>query len=385
MNAISKTQNYELADIVRKYKTDYLNKYKTSYQQIKILHAIENCRTSVLGGHKDVCTHCGENRMSYNSCRNRHCPKCQFTAKEKWLAKQRKNLLPINYFHTVFTIPSQLHEIFYSNQKICYSLLFKSVKETLLTIGADEKHLGAKIGFLAILHTWGQNLMYHPHIHCIVSGGGLKKSGGWKNCKDNFLFPVQVLSVLFQKKLLFYLKKAYLKEEIKQNDKFMNIISQLYNKKWVVYSKKPFANADKVLCYLGRYTHRVAIGNSRIKNIENDMVSFRYKDYRAGGKQKIMKLSAIEFLRRFLMHVLPSRFVKIRSYGFLSNPCRKKLLPICEIALNVFGSKKLESLKDCKVKQNKFNFTKCPFCKNETMQTVEIFHPTLSKYKRKPP
>lgn len=319
----------EVQDIFRAHGEEYRSKHKLPYQTLKVMTAIEACRTAELGGHIDECDECGHIRISYNSCRNRHCPKCQTLAKERWLEDRKEDLLPVGYFHVVFTIPEELNYLALTNQKVIYPILFKAVAETLLELGKDKKYLGAEIGVTTILHTWGQNLMHHPHIHCIVPGGGLSLDGSrWISFKKDFFIPVKVLSRKFRGKFLFYLKKAYYSnnikfigdnEELNEKQIFQCFIDRLYLKEWVVYCKPPFKSAEYVLEYLGRYTHRVAISNNRIVSLRNGHVTFKWRDYRDNNKLKYMTVTSEEFIRRFLMHVLPNKFVKIRHYGILSN------------------------------------------------------------------
>jgi len=368
---------HTLAKVIRNNKKEYLKKYPITLNQRKVLSAIEKCRTAALGGHKEVCESCGEVRISYNSCRNRHCPQCQFLPKEKWVEKRSADLLPIPYFHVVFTIPDTLYDLFYSNQKVCYGIFFKAVKETLLTIAADEKHLGAKIGFLAVMHTWGQNLLFHPHVHCIATGGGITKNGGWKSCPKNYFLPVKVLSTLFKRKLLFYLKKEIKKGAIFLDQRTAADIQHLYNKDWVVYSKPPFGNAKHVVAYLGRYTHRVAISNNRILKVTNDSVEFSWRDYKNNNEKKTMKLSSQEFMRRFLLHVLPSRFHKVRAYGLLSNYSRKNLLPLCFRMLKTPEPKPLpkETWQATFLRLTGIDIEKCPNCNQKSIRVVEKLIP----------
>jgi Putative transposase/Transposase zinc-binding domain len=354
------------------------------------MSAIEACRTSLLGGHKDECDTCGHLRISYNSCRNRHCPKCQFLRKEQWIEARTEDLLPIRYFHVVFTIPAELNPLVFSNQKVAYNLLFRSVSETLLTLSHDPKHLGAQIGFIGILHTWGQNLMDHPHVHCIVTGGGLSPEGSrWVSCRKNFFIHVKVLSALFKPKFLAYLKESFQSGNLifpgsigylKDPHVFEGFIRQFKQKKWVVYCKPPVNGVEGVLQYLSRYTHRIAISNNRILKLECGNVSFLWRDYADGDKEKIMTLNAHEFIRRFLLHVLPDRFVKIRHYGLLANRKRKDNIALCRKYL---GSYKTETKdKDLPLTWQKHllkvsgvDLTKCPVCKKGTMVMVEVLHP----------
>jgi len=331
---------YEAAEIFRIYGKEYLKKHKQPAYVLKTIGAIEKCRTAALGGHAEKCSNCGHKRISYNSCRNRHCPKCQSLAREKWITERKKELLPVKYFHIVLTIPEELNRIALQNKKTVYNILFKAGSETLIKLGKDEKHLGGEIGIIALLHTWGQNLIEHPHLHCIVPAGGLSEDGKkWmkpkkgKRQKKDFFIHVNVISDLFKKNFLYYLKKAYDKGELLFEGKietisnaveFKKLMNILYSKKWITYCKQPFGGVEQVINYLGRYTHRVAISNHRIKNIEDGKVTFSYKDYRNWSKTKDMTLEASEFIRRFLLHVLPDNFYKIRYYIFSKTSLGKK-------------------------------------------------------------
>jgi hypothetical protein len=302
---------------------------RISYHHWKIVNAIMNCRTNRMGGHVYSCPSCGHFKYVYHSCRNRHCPKCGALAKVRWLEKRVNGLLPIDYYHIVFTIPQELNQLIWLNKAELFNLFFHSVKETLLQAAKNPDNLGCEIGFLTILHTWGSNLMAHPHIHCLVSGGGLSiGKNKWKNCKKGFFISVKKLSRLFRGKYLHCLKKLYLAQKLeygKAEIGFQELLDKLYQKEWVVYAKKPFAGPKQVLDYLGRYTHRIAITNNRLISFDNDRVIFRWKDYKDNNKIKQMSLDTKEFIRRFLLHILPARFVRIRSYGFLSNKSGKKL------------------------------------------------------------
>ena len=329
----------EVQDIFQRYGEGYRTHHKLTLDQHKAMSSIQKCRTSQLGGHKEVCDSCGNTRIAYNSCRNRHCPKCQALAKERWIENQKENLLDIGYFHVVFTIPDTLNSVTYQNQRTIYNLMFKVVAETLNELASDKKYLGAKIGFTSVMHTWGQALMHHPHMHCVVPGGGLSSIGKWVNSRKKFFIPVKVLSRKFRGKFLYHLKQLYDLNKLEfhgsqtylSDDKeFEKLLSTLYNKEWVVYCKPPFKNAACVVEYLGRYTHRVAISNKRIINIEKDTVSFKWRDYKDNSKQKVMTLSAEEFIRRFLIHILPSGFMKIRHYGLLGNRNKTTKLKLCK-------------------------------------------------------
>ena len=381
----------EVADIIREYGEDYKRKHKLPSQMVKAINAIESCRTSKLGGHIDECDNCGHIKISYNSCRNRHCPKCQGLAKERWLTDRKMDLLPIQYFHMVFTIPDALNPMTLRNQKEIYSILFKSVSETLIELGKNPKYLGADIGFIGILHTWGQNLMDHPHIHCIAPGGGLSfDAKRWISTREEFFIPVKVLSRLFRGKFLFYLKDAYRKERLKfpgnikelsKGRDFNEFMDSLYKKEWVAYSKPPFKNAEHVLEYLGRYTHRVAISNNRIAGIEDRRVTLKYRDYKDGNKNKLMTIEAHEFIRRFLLHILPDKFVKIRHYGILSNRNKRTKLKICKeiLGISTKETKKKQSWQELLIELTGKDPRKCPCCGIGKMITKEI----ISKYSGK--
>lgn len=329
----------ELQDVFRRYGEQYRKTHKLSPVQHKTMRAIEQCRTARLGGHLDVCENCGDTKISYNSCRNRHCPKCQSLAKEKWIDHQKHNLLDIGYFHVVFTVPDNLRPVIYQNQAELYALLFRTAAETLQTLAAAKKYLGAKIGLTSILHTWGQSLSYHPHIHCIVPGGGLTGIGHWRSSSKKFFLPVRVLSRLFRGKFLDALRNANLQffgslRDLQDPQAFAQLLDACYRKEWVVYCKPPFRDAACVVEYLGRYTHRVAISNHRILNIDDGFVTFQWKDYRDENKQKVMRLTADEFIRRFLCHILPPGFMKIRHYGLLASRGKSQRLTLCKRLTN---------------------------------------------------
>jgi hypothetical protein len=304
-----------------------------------VMGAIEACRTAALGGHVEACVDCGFTRQAYNSCRNRHCPKCQGLARAEWLEDRQAELLPTQYFHVVFTMPAPVAEIAFQNKAIVYGILFKTVAETLRAIAADPKHLGAEIGLVAVLHTWGQNLHHHPHVHCVVPGGGPSLDGTrWVSCRPGFFLPVRVLSRLYRRLFLESLQAAFEAGDLgffgdlaplAEPASFAGLIAQMRQIDWVVYAKPPFGGPEQVLAYLGRYTHRVAIANSRLVDISNDQVAFRWKDYRHHDKSKVMTLAADEFIRRFLLHTLPDGFHRIRHYGFLANGHRAAKLALC--------------------------------------------------------
>jgi hypothetical protein len=331
----------EVADIFRHHGAAYREAHAghLSRAQWRVMAAIEACRTAALGGHVEQCEGCGEIRIAYNSCRNRHCPKCQAPAAAQWLAERQAELLPVPYFHLVFTLPAPVREIAFHNKELVYGLLFKTVAETLHLIAADPKHLGAQIGAIAVLHTWGQNLHHHPHLHCIVPGGGPSPDGRrWMACRPRFFLPVPVLRKLFRRLFLQGLQAAFDAGKLSffsdfaalnSSAAFTRHLAPLGRTTWVVYAKAPFAGPEQVLAYLARYTHRVAIANSRLVSLKDGCVSFRWKDYRQPGKRKVMTLTAEEFIRRFLLHVLPDGFHRVRHYGYLANGHRAAKLALC--------------------------------------------------------
>lgn len=389
----------EVADIFRRYGQEYLKEEKQPVYILKAINAIQRCRTSALGGHKEKCDKCGHERISYNSCRNRHCPKCQSLAREKWITERGRELLPVKYFHIVFTIPQELNAIVLQNKRVLYDTLFKAGSETLLKLGKDERHLGGEIGIIAVLHTWGQNLMDHPHLHCIVPGGGLSPDKKrWlkpkRTKKENFFIHVNVISELFKKKFLYYLKRDYESgglqfagkiTRLKDKKIFKGLIDNLYKKKWITYCKEPFGGPEQVINYLGRYTHRVAISNHRIKNVEKGRVTFSYKDYGDNNKAKEMTLEAEEFIRRFLLHILPDNFYKIRYYGILSSRNKKTKLSRCKRLLGIIETdnaktKEKKSWKELLYELTGIDIEKCPKCKEGRMKAVETILPVRVSY-----
>jgi hypothetical protein len=337
----------EVADVFRNHADAFLDQYgdTLSSEQRRALHDIAACRTAALGGHVEACDQCGHQRMAYNSCRNRHCPKCQATAAAQWMDARAAELLPVEYFHVVLTLPAALGPIALQNPREVYGILFRAAAETLQQVAADPKHLGAEIGFLAILHTWGQNLQHHPHVHCVVPGGGLSPDGSrWIACQPDFFLPVRVLSRVFRGKFLALLRNAFDQGKLSFHGKlsvladvgeFQRLLAASAQTEWVVYAKPPFGGPEQVLKYLACYTHRVAISNHRLVALEDGAVKFQWKDYAHGGDQKTMTLKAIEFIRRFLLHVLPSGFVRIRHYGFLANRVCQEKLALCRALLGV--------------------------------------------------
>jgi hypothetical protein len=331
----------EVADVFRRHGEAYRLAHAGHLGRVerRVMSAIELCRTAALGGHTEQCEDCGIVRIAYNSCRNRHCPKCQGAAREDWLAARAAELLPVPYFHVVFTLPAPAAEIAFQNKGVIYTILFKAAAEALRKIAADPKHLGAEIGVLAVLHTWGQTLHHHPHIHCVVPGGGPSPDGArWIDCRPGFFLPVRVLSKLFRRLFLENLQAAFESgrlgffgalAELGAPAAFADRLRKLRRVNWVVYAKRPFGGPKQVLAYLGRYTHRVAISNSRLVSMENGRVAYRWKDYRHHAKPKLMTLEADEFIRRFLLHTLPDGFHRIRHYGFLANGHRDEKLTLC--------------------------------------------------------
>ena len=360
----------ELAEIVRRHGPR-IDEHLSGAQR-RILRDIATCRTAALGGHVESCDHCHHQRIAYNSCRNRHCPRCQASAAARWMADRAKELLPVEYFHVVFTLPDTFNALALANKRIVYGVLFDAVAQTLLQVAANPKHLGARIGFMGILHTWGQNLSLHPHVHCIVpggglSGGGVSADGKWVNCRPGFFLPVRVLSKVFRGKFIELLKRARGRGLLVGADddrRFDQLLNAAVRHDWVVYAKPPFGGAERVLHYLARYTHRVAISNHRLVSFKDDQVSFRWKDYAAGSKQKVMTVSADEFLRRFLIHVLPKGLVRIRHFGLFANRKRSASLRRCRFLLNV-AEPPLQPAPTSQIK--------CPLC-SELMLVIERFN-----------
>jgi hypothetical protein len=325
----------EVADIFRQHGPDFRLTHPLSPEQRRVMRAIERCRTAALGGHVEQCDACGHQRIAYNSCRNRHCPKCQSLAKARWLQARLADLLPVEYFHVVFTMPEQLAAVALQNKRVVYNLLFSAASETLRTIAADPRHLGADIGFLAVLHTWDQTLRHHPHLHCVVPGGGLAVDGeGWRSCRRGFFLPVNVLARLFRRLFLQGLERAFEKGKLNfhgacaflaQPTAFKRLLKSVRAREWWVYAKPPFGGPAQVLAYLGRYTHRVAISNHRLLSLQHGEVTFSWRDNRHGQLRSTMTLSADEFMRRFLLHVLPRGFQRIRQFGLLANRRRGEL------------------------------------------------------------
>lgn len=352
---------FEVADILYKHWPQVEHCTQINSWQLRTLSAIKNCRTSALGGHVDACTSCGVVRVSYNSCRNRHCPKCQGKQREQWITKRQEELLAVPYYHIVFTLPDTLHPLALCKPTQVYNSLFKAAWETIKVFGSDPRYIGGITGMICILHTWGQTMSLHPHLHCIVPGGGLTKQGKWKAAKhkDKYLFAVKAMSVVFKAKYL-----AAIRECIPDIER--KILDTLYKKNWVVYAKRPFGNASSVVEYLGRYTHKIAISNHRIKSMGADTVTFSYKDYRKGATKHEMTLDAMEFIRRFSMHILPKGFVRIRHYGILSSTSKKEAIP------TIRAQTPAQSIIVPQSTATVYNPKLCPHCKTETMITLEI-------------
>jgi hypothetical protein len=387
----------EVGDIFRQFGPAYLAKHgqHLSLRHHRAMRALSACRTSALGGHVSECDHCGAIKICYNSCRNRHCPKCQSLAQWQWVEERQKDLLPIPYFHVVFTLPAALRPLALRNQRLVYGLLFKAATQTLITLASDTKYLGAQIGVTAVLHTWTQTLLDHPHLHCVVTGGGLSEDGiEWVSSRKGFFLPVQVLASLFRGKFLSFLKKAYEQDQLifsgqiaqlSDQSRFKHFMDGLYQKAWIVYCKPPFGSARQVIDYLGRYTHRIAISNERIIKLEDDQVTFSYRDRADGNKKKRMTLSAFEFIRRFLLHILPEGFVKIRHYGLSSNRHRNTRLRWAQCLLGV-PTQETETTKptwqDLMIRLTGVDPSLCQVCGQGRLITKEVLFP--QKYRAPP-
>lgn len=382
----------EVADIFRRLGPAYRRHHADglSRGQRCVMSAIERCRTAALGGHVEQCDACGHQRVAFNSCRNRHCPKCQSFTRAQWLEHRQAELLPVEYFHVVFTVPQEIAAIAYQNKAVVYDILFRATAQTLRTIAADPKHLGAEIGFIAILHTWGQNLLHHPHLHCVVPGGGLSADGQrWIACRPGFFLPVRVLSRLFRRLFLAQLRCAFDGGELhffhalaalQDPGTFARYLAPVARTDWVVYAKPPLGGPEQVLQYLGRYTHRVAISNSRLVEFTNDEVAFRWRDYRHESRHKVMRLQADEFVRRFLLHVLPSGFQRIRHYGLLANRRREAKLQRCRDLLSARAPDPTpeHEPEDYRARYQRLtgiSLWDCPLCKHGRMICIETWLP----------
>jgi Putative transposase/Transposase zinc-binding domain len=383
----------EVADIFCRYGAAYRENYGASLctAQRRVMSAIELCRTAALGGHVERCDRCDHQRICYNSCRDRHCPKCQSLARAQWLEDRRSELLDTEYFHVVFTVPQPIAAIALQNKEVVYNILFRATAETLRTIAADPKHLGAQIGFFAVLHTWGQALFHHPHLHCVVPGGGISPDGTrWISCRSNFFLPVTVLARLFRRLFLNYLQQAFdagelqffsSLEPLRIRDTFLRYIAPI--KDWVVYAKRPFAGPEEVLKYVARYTHRIAITNNRLLDINDGKVQFRWKDYRDGNHHKTMTLDADEFIRRFLLHILPDGFQRIRYFGFLANRYRAEKLALCRQLIQMPPPMATDEAntdyRDRYEALTGISLRTCPLCRCGTMVVIETFECTSSR------
>lgn len=360
---------HELADIVHLYKDDFIAKHQPFKQQLQTLHAIERCRTAALGFHIDQCDNCNNTRVSYNSCRNRHCPKCQTTNRENWIASRKNDLLPVRYFHVVFTIPHELNAFCLKYPSQLYNILFEASAQTIADLGKDAKLLGAQMGMISVLHTWGQNLSLHPHVHMIVPAGGVGEDGKWSSLKGkgDYLFPFGIMRTVFRGK---FMEKCLSFLSVIGKPMEAKLRRTLYNKQWNVYARQPFAGPEQVIEYLGRYSHKIAISNHRIKSISNKKIRFSYKDYADNGKQKQMTLEADEFLRRFCLHILPPSFRKIRHYGILSNRNKERLHKLQMQAGVTFVKEPKKHWKEIARQKLNFDPDQCPCCKTGKMIRV---------------
>ena len=374
----------EVADIFRRHGPAYIHAHDGHLGRVerRVMSAIKLCRTAALGGHVEGCQACGAVRVAYNSCRNRHCPKCQGAAARDWLEARAGDLLPVPYFHVVFTLPAEIASIAFQNKKVVYTILFRTAAETLRIIAADPKHLGAGIGLIAVLHSWGQTLSYHPHLHCIVPGGGPSSDGTrWIACRPNFFLPVRVLSRLFRRLFLQALRTAFEAGQLQffrdiaavaNPQAFTRLLASASRQDWVVYAKPPFGGPEQVLAYLSRYTHRVAIANSRLVSMADGKVTFRWRDYRHGRRPRAMTLDAGEFIRRFLLHTVPDGFHRIRHFGFLANGQRAARLTACR-ALLARQAKRTESCAEPAIKATPTAWP-CPCCGRAMVRITVWYH-----------
>jgi hypothetical protein len=375
---------YEVADIFRLYGAAYRERQLLPLEQRRVMSAIENCRTAALGGHLEECDQCGHQRPVYNSCRNRHCPKCQGLARAQWLADRQSELLPVGYFHNVFTLPHELNDLLAANPRVLYNLLFHSVAQTLQDFAADPQYgLGGKLGFTAVLHTWDQKLLYHVHLHCVIAGGALAwDESRWLPARHNYLFPVRELSQAFRQSYLHGVRQAFARQELHFPGRLVTLsdpatfaafLEPVATKEWVVYSQPPFGRPATVLEYLSRYTHRVALSNSRLRAIEDGRVTFTYRDRRDHNRQKELTLSAAEFIRRFLLHVTPPGLCRMRHYGFLSNRGKEQQLPRCRALLGPAEPPEVAKppALDRKLQPTDAEVPRCPQCGQGTMVRVQ--------------
>lgn len=379
---------YEVADVFRAGIENYERQHQLSSRQLKVIRDIQTCRTAALGGHVDSCDSCGHIRISYNSCRNSHCPKCQSMAREAWLEKRREELMPVRYFHLVFTLPGELHDVVRYNERLAYGQLFKLAWESLCALTGDKRYLGVQTGMIAVLHTWGQNLHYHPHVHCLVPAGGLARDGKWKAARKNYLVPVRALSALFRAKYIGFLRRAHRQDKLRLEGlcshladypKLNELLNTLYKKDWVVYAKEPFAGPEKLLDYLGRYVKRVAISNDRIIDVDVDRqrVAFRWRDYADRNRSKVMHLSCEEFIRRYLQHILPKGFSKVRYYGLLANRDKTRRLRLCFKALGkpYQPGLLLSSWQERFYQLTGIDPSRCPICERGKMNMIGMVLP----------
>lgn len=369
----------EVADVFRQHEQEFLKRWGHTVcaHQLRAFRDICACRTAALGAHIEECDGCSRQIIAYDSCRNRHCPKCQSTARDRWLAARSAELLPVPYCHLVFTLPQELSLLALQNPRVLYGILFRAVSETLLTIAADPRRLGAHIGFLAVLHTWNQKMLHHPHLHCVVPAGGLSLDRSrWIPCRQRFFLPVKVLRRMFRGKFLAYLGAAFRKGKLhlsgsiahlRSPTEFNRLLRRLRSIHWVVYAKRPFGGPEHVINYLARYTHRVAISNGRLLEMRAGQVTFRWRDSADGNQQKLMTLDAAEFIRRYLIHVLPSGFVKIRHFGSMANRNRRETLLLCRSLLPASAAQPPTLLSD---RQMRAVERKCPFCKSGTLHII---------------
>lgn len=378
----------ELAQVFARHGAAYLATHRLATVQYRAMRAIQACRTAALGGHIERCEACGQLRYSYHSCRNRHCPKCQTLAKERWLAARQAEILPVPYFHVVFTLPHELNPLGQGNPRVIYRLLFDAAARTLLELGENPRWLGGKIGLTLVLHTWGQTLSQHLHVHALVSGGALAPDGHWIHPRSGFLFPVKALSQVFRGKFLAGLKRAFdsgalalagSSAALAEAGNRVALFAALRAQPWVVYAKRPFAGPEQVLNYLGRYTHRIALTNNRLVSLDDETVRFRYQDYASGNRRKVMALEAHEFIRRYLTHVLPKGFMRIRHYGLLGNRAKRYQLAQARAALNVPRPEPIptapETLEAFWLRIAHLDIHQCPHCASAPMRRIGVLLP----------